>query len=103
MAGSNPAHITVHIQQSHSSSPQSHPKHGFETDLIGFLIELPELLEGSVQSIGVEIEAAPMVEEEDEIYVLCYDLTRKSNLEIEDIPSEQIRNKIGLEAGTLGD
>jgi hypothetical protein len=45
-------HITVQIQQSHSSSPQSHPKHGFDTVLIGFLIELPELEEGRTQLIG---------------------------------------------------
>lgn len=45
-------HITVQIQQSHSSSPQSHPKHGFDTVLIGFLMELPELDEGRTQLIG---------------------------------------------------
>lgn len=47
-------HITVQIQQSHSSSPQSHPKQGFETVLIGPLIELPEALEGKVQLNGFE-------------------------------------------------
>lgn len=46
------------MQQSHSSSPQSQPKQGFETVLIGFLIELPELLEGSVQLIGFETEVS---------------------------------------------
>lgn len=51
------SHITVQIQQSHSSSPQSQPKQGFDTDLIGFLIELPEPLEGRVQFNGVETEA----------------------------------------------
>jgi hypothetical protein len=45
-------HITAQIQQSHSSSPQSHPKHGFDTVLIGFLMELPELDEGRTQLIG---------------------------------------------------
>lgn len=48
-------HITVQIQQSHSSSPQSHPKQGFDTLLIGFLIELPEPLEGNVQLKGFEL------------------------------------------------
>lgn len=76
LAGSNQAHITMHIQQSHSSSPQSQPKHGFETDLMGFLIEPPELVEGSVQSNGVEIEVTAMAEE-DEIYVLSYGQSRK--------------------------
>ncbi|KAJ5974603.1 hypothetical protein N7481_011813 [Penicillium waksmanii] len=42
------------IQQSHSSSPQSQPKQGFETVLIGPLIELPEALEGKVQLNGFE-------------------------------------------------
>lgn len=50
------------MQKSHSSSPQSQPKHGLETDLMGFLMELPELLEGRVQSKGVEIEVTAMVE-----------------------------------------
>ena len=45
-------HITAQIQQSHSSSPQSHPKHGFDTVLIGFLMVLPELDEGRTQLIG---------------------------------------------------
>ncbi|PKY03239.1 hypothetical protein P168DRAFT_291375 [Aspergillus campestris IBT 28561] len=35
-------YITVQIQQSHSSSPQSHPKQGFDTVLIGLLIDDPE-------------------------------------------------------------
>ncbi|KAJ5175809.1 uncharacterized protein N7482_001686 [Penicillium canariense] len=47
-------HITVQIQQSHSSSPQSHPKHGFDTVLIGFLIDPPELVDGRIQLIGDE-------------------------------------------------
>ena len=55
-------HITVHMQKSHSSSPQSQPKHGLETDLMGFLMELPELLEGRMQSKGVGIEVTAMVE-----------------------------------------
>ncbi|KAJ5172039.1 hypothetical protein N7492_004632 [Penicillium capsulatum] len=52
-------YITVQIQQSHSSSPQSQPKQGFETDLMGFLIELPELpelVEGRIQLIGAAAE-----------------------------------------------
>lgn len=51
----------MQIQQSHSSSPQSQPKQGFETDLIGFLIELPELLEGRVQFDGVVTEATIVI------------------------------------------
>lgn len=47
-------HITVQIQQSHSSSPQSHPKQGLDTVLMGFLIEDPELEEGSVKLTGEE-------------------------------------------------
>jgi hypothetical protein len=46
------------MQQSHSSPPQSHPKHGFDTVLIGFLTEPPEPEEGSVQLIGVKIVGA---------------------------------------------
>lgn len=56
------AHITVHMQKSHSSSPQSQPKHGLETDLMGFVMELPELLEGRMQSNGIEIEVTAMVD-----------------------------------------
>ncbi|PYH46456.1 uncharacterized protein BP01DRAFT_293631, partial [Aspergillus saccharolyticus JOP 1030-1] len=51
-------HITVQIQQSHSSSPQSHPKHGLETVLMGFLIEDPELEEGSMKLTGEEKDPA---------------------------------------------
>lgn len=40
------------MQQSHSSSPQSHPKHGFDTVLMGFLMLDPELDEGSVKLTG---------------------------------------------------
>lgn len=54
-------HITVQMQQSHSSSPQSQPKQGLDTVLMGFLIEPPELLEGRIQLIGVEMEAAIFV------------------------------------------
>lgn len=52
----------MQIQQSHSSSPQSHPKQGLETDLIGFLMELPELLEGRVKLKGSETEVIAMAE-----------------------------------------
>lgn len=54
------AHITVQTQQSHSSSPQSHPKHGFEMVLIGFLTDPPELVDGRVELIGARIEATDM-------------------------------------------
>lgn len=47
----------MQIQQSHSSSPQSHPKHGLETDLMGPFTEPPELLVGRVQLNEVEVEA----------------------------------------------
>jgi hypothetical protein len=53
--------MTVQIQQSHSSSPQSHPKHGFDTLLIGFLIEPPELDEGRTQLIGDATEEIIMI------------------------------------------
>lgn len=52
-------YMTVQIQQSHSSSPQSQPKQGFDTVLIGFLMEppeLPELVEGRTQLIGAAAE-----------------------------------------------
>ncbi|RAL13274.1 uncharacterized protein BO97DRAFT_405105 [Aspergillus homomorphus CBS 101889] len=40
------------MQQSHSSSPQSHPKQGLDTVLMGFLIDEPELEEGRVKLTG---------------------------------------------------
>lgn len=43
------------MQQSQSSSPQSHPKQGFDTGLIGFVTELAEL-EGRAQVTGDEEE-----------------------------------------------
>lgn len=53
------AHITVQIQQSHSSSPQSHPKHGLVTG--GFMMELMELLElEKVRLIGNKNEVTAM-------------------------------------------
>ncbi|KAB8238787.1 uncharacterized protein BDW43DRAFT_259795 [Aspergillus alliaceus] len=60
-ASSNEVHIMVQMQQSHSSSPQSQPKHGFWTDLMGFLIEDPELVDGSIKFRGEEIEEAPIL------------------------------------------
>lgn len=49
-------HITTQIQQSHSSSPQSHPKHGLVVPLMGFLMdEEPEEEEGRTASTGSEI------------------------------------------------
>ena len=44
----------MQIQQSHISSPQSHPKHGFETALMGFLMLEPELDDGRVKLTGLE-------------------------------------------------
>lgn len=52
------------MQQSHSvPSPQSHPKHGFETVLMGLLIEEPELEpeDGRVQLSGVERDEEPIL------------------------------------------
>ncbi|KAL5048218.1 hypothetical protein BDW71DRAFT_26778 [Aspergillus fruticulosus] len=51
-------HITVQMQKSHSVSPQSQPKQGFETVLMGLVIEEPELEpeEGRVQLRGVAME-----------------------------------------------
>ncbi|KAB8262962.1 hypothetical protein BDV32DRAFT_119797 [Aspergillus pseudonomiae] len=49
------------MQQSHSSSPQSQPKHGFWTDLMGFLMEDPELEDGRMKFTGEEIEEAPIL------------------------------------------
>lgn len=49
-------HITVQTQHSHSSSPQSQPKQGLETDLMGFLT-VPELVEGRMQLVGASAEA----------------------------------------------
>ncbi|GFF43926.1 hypothetical protein IFM61606_02806 [Aspergillus udagawae] len=51
-------YITVQMQQSHSSSPQSHPKHGFETVLMGFLMDDPEAEDGRVQLTGEEKDEA---------------------------------------------
>ena len=49
-------YITTQIQQSQVSSPQSHPKHGFETVWMGFLTLLPLLLdEGRVKFTGEEV------------------------------------------------
>jgi hypothetical protein len=67
---SSPApYITVQIQQSHSSSPQSHPKHGFDTVLIGFLIGPPEPDEGRTQLIGAATEGIIMSRTEYVLYV----------------------------------
>ncbi|GIJ91930.1 hypothetical protein Asppvi_010905 [Aspergillus pseudoviridinutans] len=55
-------YITVQMQQSHASSPQSHPKHGFETVLMGFLMEDPEAEDGSVQSMGEEKDEAAILQ-----------------------------------------
>ncbi|KAB8278182.1 hypothetical protein BDV30DRAFT_204201 [Aspergillus minisclerotigenes] len=54
-------YITVQMQQSHSSSPQSQPKHGFWTDLMGFLMEDPELEDGRMKFTGDEMEEAPIL------------------------------------------
>ncbi|OJJ30238.1 hypothetical protein ASPWEDRAFT_32438 [Aspergillus wentii DTO 134E9] len=51
-------YITVQMQQSQASSPQSQPKHGFETDLMGFLIEEPDPESGRVKLTGEEMELA---------------------------------------------
>lgn len=55
-------HITVQIQQSHSSSPQSHPKQGFWTVLMGFLMDEPEPEDGRVKLTGEEKEEEPILE-----------------------------------------
>ncbi|EAW16223.1 uncharacterized protein NFIA_055720 [Aspergillus fischeri NRRL 181] len=54
-------YITVQMQQSHSSSPQSHPKHGFETVLMGFLMDDPEAEDGRVQLMGEEKDEAAIL------------------------------------------
>ncbi|PWY83647.1 hypothetical protein BO94DRAFT_494679, partial [Aspergillus sclerotioniger CBS 115572] len=54
-------HITVQMQQSHSSSPQSQPKQGLETVLMGFLMEEPELEDGRAKLTDEEKEEAAMV------------------------------------------
>lgn len=53
--------MTVQMQQSHSSSPQSQPKHGLETVLMGFLMDEPELEEGRVKFTGEESEEAAIL------------------------------------------
>ncbi|RAK97433.1 uncharacterized protein BO80DRAFT_322538, partial [Aspergillus ibericus CBS 121593] len=53
-------HITVQMQQSHSSSPQSQPKQGLDTVLMGFLMEEPELEDGRIKLTGEEMEDAAM-------------------------------------------
>lgn len=50
------------MQQSHSSSPQSHPKHGFETVLMGFLMDDPEAEDGRVQLMGEEKDEAAILQ-----------------------------------------
>lgn len=56
-------HITTQTQQSHSSSPQSQPKQGFDTVLMGFLMmdDEPEDDEGRVKLIGEEMEDGAIV------------------------------------------
>lgn len=58
--------MTTQIQQSHASSPQSQPKHGFETVWTGFLTDEPdeEEVEGSVQFRGED-------EAEDAAIIVC--------------------------------
>ncbi|KAF5858256.1 hypothetical protein ETB97_004663 [Aspergillus alliaceus] len=71
----------VQMQQSHSSSPQSQPKHGFWTDLMGFLIEDPELVDGRIKFRGEEIEEAPILTKasEDQQRVHCVGLKRATS------------------------
>ncbi|GKZ70056.1 hypothetical protein AnigIFM50267_005299 [Aspergillus niger] len=52
----------LQTQQSHSSSPQSQPKQGFETVLIGRLMEEPELEEGRVKLTAEETAEAAIVD-----------------------------------------
>lgn len=53
--------MTTQMQQSHISSPQSHPKHGFETDWTGFLTEEPDDEDGRVQFRGEDVEEAAIL------------------------------------------